>query len=99
MAVLAQPQTFAVPDPAQVSGDVQFPHEYVPPQPFETEPQFLPEHAVAIATGVQPHTFGVPPPPQLCGDVQVVQVYIPPQPFETEPHLPLHAVASGVGTH
>jgi hypothetical protein len=24
---------------------------------------------------------------------------VPPQPFETEPHLPLQAVAIGVGTH
>jgi hypothetical protein len=31
--------------------DEQLPHVYVPPQPFETEPQFLPEHAVAIGVG------------------------------------------------
>jgi hypothetical protein len=53
---------------------VQAPQVYVPPQPFETVPQFLPEQAVDIAIGVQPQTFGVPPPPHVFGDEQVPQV-------------------------
>jgi hypothetical protein len=85
--------------PWQVSGDVQLPQTWVPPQPFETVPQFLPEQAVAFALGVQPHTFGVPPPPQVCGEVQASHVCMPPQPFGTEPHLPAQAVALTVGTH
>ena len=76
------------------------PHVYVPPQPFETVPQLLPEQAVPIGVVVQPHTLAVPPPPHVSGEVQVpAQLYFPPQPFDTIPHLPLQAVAIGVGTH
>jgi hypothetical protein len=78
---------------------VHEPHEYVPPQPFETEPQVLPAQAVACGVLVQPQTFAVPPPPQVWGEVQVPQTCMPPQPFGTEPHFPVHAVALTVGTH
>jgi hypothetical protein len=37
-----QPQTFAVPPPAQVSGALHDPQFRLPPQPFEIVPQFLP---------------------------------------------------------
>ena len=79
--------------------DVHEPHVYVPPQPFETEPQFLPEQAVVCDVGVQPQTFAAPPPPQVWGDVHVPQTCMPPQPSGTEPHFPVHAVALTVGTH
>jgi hypothetical protein len=49
--------------------DVQEPHVYVPPQPFETEPQVFPAQAVACGVLAQPQTFAVPLPPQLLGDV------------------------------
>jgi hypothetical protein len=37
----------------------------VPPQPLDTESQFLPAQAAAIVSGVQPHTLGVPGLPPL----------------------------------
>ncbi|QSQ22932.1 hypothetical protein JY651_48900 [Pyxidicoccus parkwayensis] len=89
-----QPQTFEVPPPPHVWGLMQVPQVYVPPQPFETVPQFFPEHAVLCGITVHPHTFGVPLPPHVWGLVQLPQVYVPPQPLETVPQFfPEHAVA------
>jgi hypothetical protein len=49
--VLPPPQTFAVPPPPHVCGEVQLPQLNVPPQPFEMLPQFLP--CAAHVVGVQ----------------------------------------------
>lgn len=45
------PQTFGVPPPPQVCGDLQLPQLSVPPQPLEIVPQFLPWTAQVV--GVQ----------------------------------------------
>ena len=44
----------------QTWGVVHVPQVYVPPQPFDTVPQFLPEHAFAIVNGVQEQTWVEP---------------------------------------
>ena len=54
-----QPQTFAVPPPPQVWGDVQPPQSWVLLQPFATAPH-LPEQAVAFTVGTQVHSVGAP---------------------------------------
>ena len=41
-------------------GDEHVPHAYIPPQPFGAEPQFLPEHALALGVGTHWHVVGVP---------------------------------------
>jgi hypothetical protein len=64
-----QPQTLAVPPPAQVLGEVQAPQLRVPPQASLIEPQFLP-WAVHVVL-VQPQTLAVPPPAQVLGEVHV----------------------------
>lgn len=40
-----QPQTFGVPPPPQVSGELQVPQFRMPPQPSDTWPQFFPSDA------------------------------------------------------
>jgi hypothetical protein len=57
--VLVQPQTFAVPLPPQLWGDVQVPQTCMPPQPFGTEPHF-PMHAVALTVGTHSQVVGEP---------------------------------------
>ena len=90
----AQPQ---VPATRQIPGAAHVPHEYDPPQPFETAPQLLPAHAVVIGTGVQLQT---PAALQVPGAAHVPHEYDPPQPFETAPQLlPAHAVVIGLGVH
>jgi hypothetical protein len=66
---------------------VQLPQLSVPVQPSETEPQFLPEHAVPMETGVQPHMFAEPPPPHVDGAVQVPQLNVLPHPFGAVPQV------------
>jgi len=78
------PQTFAVPPPPQVAGEVQVPQELtvreVPQLSLAvTEPQFLPrrEQKALLLSAVQeppPQTFAVPPPAQVCGEEQVPQL-------------------------
>ena len=80
-----QPQTFAVPAPAQVSGEVQVPQLSVPPQPLEMVPQFAP--CAAHVVGVQPHTFIAPAPPHDSGALHMPQLSIPPQPSGIEPQF------------
>jgi hypothetical protein len=52
-ALRVHPQTFGVPPPPQVLGDVHAPQFTVPPQPSGTVPQLSPAGHVGI--GVQPH--------------------------------------------
>jgi hypothetical protein len=42
---VAQPQTFGVPPPPHVSGEVQVPQSSTPAQPSDTCPQFFPSDA------------------------------------------------------
>ncbi len=79
----AQPQTFGVPAPPQVSGEEQLPQSSIPPQPLGTLPQSLPRSLQVL--GVQPHRLAVPPPPQVSGEVQVPQSSVPPQPSPMDP--------------
>ena len=70
----------------------------MPPQPFETVPQFSP--AGQLVAGVQPQTFGVPPPPQVCEPLQLPQLIVPPQPFAIVPQLsPAGQAVMGVQPH
>ncbi len=48
--VLLPPHTLGTPPPPHVCGDVQVPQFSVPPQPFDTDPQFFPsaEHVVGV---------------------------------------------------
>lgn len=71
----------------------------MPPQSFDTEPQFLPAQAVTFGVFVQPHTLSVPPPPHVSGEVHEPHACMPPQPFGTDSHFPRQAVAFAVGTH
>jgi hypothetical protein len=76
--LVAWPQTFALPPPPHVFGEVQLPQELtvrVFPQlsvPV-TLPQFLPslEQNAAFDSAVHPHTLAVPPPPHVLGRAQV----------------------------
>ena len=76
----AQPQTFTVPVPPQVSVPAHVPHATLlraAPQlslPL-TFPQFFPRRAqkAAVPSGVQPHTFAVPPPPHVVFALQLPQ--------------------------
>src|SRR5688500_3268532 len=52
VVVEGAPQTLATPPPPHVWGEVHVPQESVPPQPFETEPQFLPSSAHVLGTHV-----------------------------------------------
>jgi hypothetical protein len=62
-----QPHTFGVTAP-HVWGAVHVPHGSVPPQPSDSDPQFLPSPPHVDA--VQPQTFVAPPPPHVFGDAQ-----------------------------
>jgi hypothetical protein len=67
-----QPHTFAMPPPAQDSGEAHVPHEATVRDAPQlslavTLPQSLPsrtQNAVSLSAA-QPHTFAVPLPPQL----------------------------------
>ena len=77
-----QPQTFCVPPPPQVWGEVQVPQLYVLEVPqlslAVTLSQFLPSlvQNVGPVSGVQPQTFVVPPPPQVCGVLHEPQLTV-----------------------
>ena len=74
-----QPQTFAVPPPAHVCGELHPPHDVVRGRPqlsvAVTVPQVAPWAAqkAAVVCGVQPQTFALPLPPQVVGDAHVPQ--------------------------
>jgi len=94
LVVTVQPQTFGIPLPPQVSGDVQGPQSTVVPQFVETMPH-LPSHDVVT---VQPQTPGVAPPPQVSGDWQFPQSRVWPQSSTNGPQFrPLDAQVT-VGT-
>src|SRR6185369_15853160 len=73
----ALPQTFAVPPPPQVSGEVHDPQEVTvrlaPQLSFAVRlPQLAPRRVqkAASLSGVQPQVLVMPPPPQVSGEVQ-----------------------------
>ena len=84
-------------------GDGQDPQLSVPPQPFETVPQFRPisSQASKSVSGLQPQTFGMPPPPHvLSSDEQAPQSIILPHPSFTEPQsFPSWVQVFGVQLH
>ncbi len=80
----AQPQTFGVCPPPQVSGGLQVPHTSVPPHPSDTLPQVAPRSAQVF--GLHPQALGTSAPPQVSGAVQPPQSRITPQPSESLPH-------------
>lgn len=78
------PQTFGVPPPPHVCGDVQVPQVRVPPQPSEIEPQFLPWAAQVVGVQESMHV----PLVQTWPLGQEPQLSVPPQPSLMVPQFP-----------
>src|SRR6266542_893742 len=87
----AAPHTFAVPPPAQVSGDAQSPQSRSRPHPSPMRPQYVPPTCMHVS-GAHPsmgmlHTFCT----QSRPPAQSLQSRMPPQPL---PILPQYVAAS-----
>jgi hypothetical protein len=94
-----EPQTFGVPPPPQVFGDVQPPQSTVPPQPLLCVPQKVP-HTSAAVFGLQTtswQTFAL----QIWFAPQepVPHVRVLPQPSGTVPQFRLPSCAHVFGWH
>lgn len=98
VGVHPEPQTFPTPPPPQVWGDMQVPHDSVPPHPLEGEPQFFPKAAQVVGVQGVPQMLASPRPPQVCGAVQLPHESVPPQPSGIESQF-FPCAAQEVGVH
>jgi hypothetical protein len=82
------PQTLWVPPPPHVSGAVQVPQLYVPPQPSLSTPQLRPAHAAACVIGTHELMSASPKPPSASSFEAPHVLGLPPPP---------HVVPAGHG--
>lgn len=68
----------------------------LPPQPFESVPQFTPLHGLV---GVHPHWPAVPPPPQVFDPVQPQLTVLPHESVSAPQFTPLQGLPLGVHPH